>query len=220
MAIHHIEDFFKPEVRKRGADEFAKDWAVLAHSSDTQITAYVQRKSKVSLASLDIASASLTAQCSCPQSAKKQLCRHIWAVLMAVDLKSPDFLECKTTIEILATAAPTRNQDHKARQSEFRKEQYQKMKQKMKDRKQKAKEAAEPIEKVDYPAPVESALGFFADQGYPVESSLNEETLRRVWKKLSVIFHPDRGGTHQEAVILNENFETLRKFLNCDLTEG
>lgn len=221
MGIQEIAEFFKPEVRHRGEAEFFAGRVLLSQVSETSVQGYVQRKFKIALATDDIASEALTAKCSCPQSAKI-LCRHIWSVLLALDAQGADFLSMKTVIVQSSTATKTKTKSsaalerdaaYKEKQSEYRRMQYQKVKLLHKNRKLKAELAAAPQVRPNYPEAVWAALEFFSENGFPMAHSLNDENLNVSWKKLAAIFHPDKGGSHDEAVLLNENFLVLRKFL-------
>ena len=41
-----------------------------------------------------------------------------------------------------------------------------------------------------------------------------EEILKTAKKQLSRVFHPDKGGSHEEMVTLNANFDVLMEFLD------
>lgn len=103
----------------------------------------------------------------------------------------------------------------KAKQAEYRKAQYQKSKERQKERlkdSQTGKKSGYFVKAV--PPEVESAFHFFLENGFDFKESLNEEDLSNARKKLSRIFHPDKGGSHEEALTLNENYMILEGYLH------
>ncbi len=107
----------------------------------------------------------------------------------------------------------------KKKQGDHRKQQYQKQKQRIKEMKQgkgkeKGKNKTSKLHQVpQLPEEVEKALGYFSENGFPLESSFVIKDIRTAKKKLSQIFHPDVGGSHDEIVTLNDHFEVLIQFL-------
>ena len=208
--------FFKPEVRKSGSEYFNEGVVVLSIASDTAIQGYVKgtTSSKVTLKAESIANPTFYADCSCPASRKGILCKHIWAVLLQSEKKHPDFLDSKKNIE-KAEKAPQVESPYKAKQAEYRKQQYEKQKVRAKEQRQaKKKSKRGPAETISLPTDVEFAFEFFSANGFPMENPIDEEALKEAKKKLSRVFHPDKGGTHEEAVILNQHFEVLMNFAN------
>jgi uncharacterized Zn finger protein len=206
--------FFKPEVRKAGTDFFNDGVVVLSVTSDTGIQGYVKgtASSKVVLKAESIGSPTFYADCSCPPSTKGMLCKHIWAVLLQTEKKYPDFLDSKRNIEKLEKA-PQPESPYKAKQDAYRKQQYEKQKARAKEQRLAKKNSKRaPAEPVSLPAAVESAFEFFSQNGFPMENPVDEEVLKDAKKKLSRIFHPDKGGTHEEAVVLNEHYDVLAHF--------
>jgi hypothetical protein len=220
------DSFFKPETRKSGQDLFVKDVVSISNGSDTYIQAYVRGTTtfKVTLSTPSISEETFTANCTCTTAQRDQLCKHIWAALLKVADKFPDFLEAKKTIEKAkpqaradssppsSTGSSTRAQEMKEKQAEYRKAQYQKQKDRLKEQKTSAKRSAAPTK--SYPEDVENAFKYFSQNGFELKESLNEEDLSNARKKLSRVFHPDKGGTHDEALTLNENFSILEALLN------
>jgi hypothetical protein len=106
----------------------------------------------------------------------------------------------------------------KERNALHRKVQYPKQKERAKEIKQ-AKKAqvggskSQPYKRT-FPEHVQASLKFFAENGFAFEENLNEEDLSMARKKLSRIFHPDKGGSHDEALILNEHFSILDDYLH------
>ena len=208
--------FFKPEVSKQGEKSFAEGDVFLKIKGDTHIHAYVKSSSpiRIHFSSISIASPLFNAACSCSASEKGQFCKHIWATLLAVEQQHPDFLDAKK--EIYKTfEEPEVDEKHaafkekqKARQAEYRKEQYQKQKQRLKDRKSASVAAEEP----GFPPKVQGAVDFFAENGFHFVDPIDPQDVANAKKVLSKVFHPDKGGTHEEILLLNSNYEILMKW--------
>lgn len=246
MPLKSLENCFKPEIRKRGEEYFAKDAAVVSSGSDTQIQAYVKGMpvAKVSLVADDIASPVFQADCNCSMAVKGNLCKHVWAVILQVEKMHPDFLDSKKTVDKMnltatsgspststaksagSTARPQNSSQsasavaYKAKQDEYKKLQSEKQKlwsQKIrleqKIKKKKSKNDGQDSQS-EYSNEVESALKFFSENGFVFESTHDDESLKKAKKILSQVFHPDKGGTHEEATILNKHYEALFKFFS------
>ena len=225
MGIENWVDFFKSEVRSAGQAFAAKGQVALMRPTDTELQAYVRASSsfKVQLKSPSMDSPLLTATCTCPQSKKGQFCKHMWATIVVVEEKNPDFLISKTELLTAASDAtsaqgPQLSQKqldsqaaYKAKQADYRKQQYQLQKERaQKFKKPKTSKLAPPME---FPSDVESALSYFEGNGFNLRDSLNAEDIGLARKKLARVFHPDRGGSHDEIVELNKNTEILLKFI-------
>jgi len=226
------EHFFKPEVRSSGRLYFLNGKVASSQPSDTEIQAYIKGSTayKVSFKSNSVESEEITVDCTCPASKKGQFCKHIWATLLKVEQSHPDFLDSKQEIQKRSqsseepTASPkfqknTQSEaraqaqaNFKAKQADYRKQQYQKQKQRLKDQKQ-AKKKAQTAVLPELPEEVQKALSFFSENGFPMEGALNADVIRFAKKKLSRVFHPDIGGSHQEIVELNVNYEVLMGFV-------
>ena len=240
MSVQSWEHFFKPEVRSSGRTLFAQDKVSIAQPSDTEIVAYIRISSplKVSLKTKSMSSDTVFADCNCPAGKKDLFCKHIWAALLATEKKNPDFFEDKTQIEKASSAAqaaakPTATakykpapsaqskayqdkqaaykEQQKEKQSLYRKIQYQKQKLHANTlKKNKKGTVAEP----EFPSDVEKALNYFSQNGFELRQSMNKEIIASAKKKLARIFHPDRGGTHEEILELNDCADILIKFAN------
>jgi hypothetical protein len=208
--------YFKPEVQKRGREDFTRGLAVVANASDTQINGYVKASplAKVAFRSEDISSSIFTVDCSCPVSVKGNFCKHIWAILILVEQKHPDFLDSKTAVEKAGLGKPVAENPYKAKQAEYQKQQYQKQKARAKEQRFEKKRESRGGTKQALPVDVETALRFFSENGFPLNESGDEETLKKAKKDLSRVFHPDKGGSHDEAVVLNRHYETLIQFFS------
>lgn len=218
------EHFFKPEVRKAGADLIRKDTVFLQRGSDTQVSASVRASPpvKVRFASDSISSPDFTVDCTCSASKKGQLCKHIWATLLLVTEKSPDFLDSKKSIEKMSaeekSTAPTPDRapsasqmDYKKKQANYRKEAYQAQKLRAKNFRASSKEKDPAPSKTTVPmsSQVQAALSYFESNGFPLSPPFTEENVGQAKRVLSRVFHPDKGGTHEEMVELLRHCEAL-----------
>ncbi len=206
---------FKPEIKNYGAQEFSKGTIFISNHSDTQIQASMKSMIpiRISLRAESISSSDFSANCNCQVYIKGNLCKHIWAVLLTVEIKHPDFLNSKTNIEMLTPVVKATVSKHKENQAEFKKQQYEKQKIWAKDlRVRKKNKLNEPSAK-EYPANIQSALEFFSLNGYIINEVTDPEELNKAKKTLYRVFHPDKGGSHAEAVILNKHFDVLVEFL-------
>ncbi|MFN7728198.1 MAG: SWIM zinc finger domain-containing protein [Bdellovibrio sp.] len=227
MSLAAWEHFFKPEVRSSGRAFVAKGKVALSRPSDTEIQGYIRTSSpfKVVFKSESIDNPLLTASCSCPQSKKGQLCKHMWAALLVIDDKNTDFLEGKVELQNesvgTAAAAPKKPKQSEAqiasqaayslKQAEYRKQQYQKQKERAKSLKRTKKGDAQECE---HPPEVDEALAFFESNGFSFKDSFNPESVAFAMKKLARVFHPDLGGSHEEILELNKFSGVLEKYFS------
>lgn len=214
-----LGNFFKSETKSSGRKLYAEEKVSVSGGSDTSIQAYVRISPpvRVSFIAEDIGSPSFTASCSCPSAKKAQFCKHIWAVLIAVEEKYPDFLAAKRNIDKAEVSYDPEKTSYaetaKARASEYRKDQYQKVKSRAKEKKQVAASKVPSAHARSFPADVEGAIAYFTVNGFPMPVGPDADVIAEAKRKLSRVFHPDRGGTHAEIVELNENYEILARFL-------
>jgi uncharacterized Zn finger protein len=234
-----FENDFKPEVRSSGQKLFAQEKVTLSNGSDTGVQAYVRSTPsfKVRFSSETIASEQFNADCSCPASKKGQFCKHIWAVLLCAQEKYPDFFSAKSVInqvsaapETVAETQPTLKTERetaraelrsayqasaKVRAAEYRKEQYQRMKARAKEHKRGSADAAGTPSKLRsvFTPELEAALKYFSENGFPMASGPAEDILLEAKRKLSRVFHPDKGGSTEEMVELNRHCEVVEQFL-------
>lgn len=222
------EHFFKPEVRAQGRRIFSANKVSSRQVSDTEVQAFVRdtRGFKVLCKSLKVDSLSLNVSCSCPPFQRGQFCKHIWATLLKIQEAHSDILDGKTDLQRndepqvsssknnqkkAKTVTQTETQAaYKLKQKAYRKEVYEKQKQRAKDIKA-SKKNEPPI--ADYPIAVKNAFIYFSENGFPMESNLSLESLALAKKKLSKVFHPDLGGSHDEILELNRNLNILFGFL-------
>jgi hypothetical protein len=145
---------------------------------------------------------------------------------LCVEQEYPDFLSSKSVIEKPMAreedpSQETRTQPKtdfqasaKLRASEYRKEQYQKRKLRMKTSKRGPGAAREVSQKRrSYSAEIEASLFYFSANGFPMPEGPSEAIVGEAKRKLSRVFHPDKGGTTEEVVELNQNCERLLRFL-------
>lgn len=213
MSVDQWSHFFKPEVLKQGARYVESGEVFLKIAGDTQIQAYVKGSSpiKVFFNASSIASPSFEVDCTCSLSTKGQLCKHIWATLLTVEKQHPDFLDSKKEINKVHKGSEERSKKEqlKAKQSDYRKVQYQKQKLKL----QKQKLAKKGVKDLDpgYPEHIQNALDYFSENGFSFTTPIDPAELANARKTLSRVFHPDKGGTHDEVLLLNKNYEVLLK---------
>ncbi len=208
MVVDEIWDqFFKPEVRKQGLLCHQKGAVFLQIKADTQIQAFIKGSSriKVHFVAKSISSPSFDADCTCSASAKERLCQHIWATLLTVQKEFPDFLDSKNEVNKITQmkAANPAQVSAKAKQADYRKQQYQKQKQKLKELKR------GDVAKPELPEDVKNAVQFFSENGFTFATPVDHSEITNARKILARVFHPDKGGTHAEALTLNKNYETL-----------
>lgn len=205
--IKSLEHFFKPEVRNRGEVYYDEDSVYLLQATDTDIAGVIKATPpvRVKLTSQSVSDATFTVDCSCTSSQKGQLCKHIWGTILTAALDYPDFFESKTDL-IKADAAKLTKPKHeelKAKQSAYRKEQYRKLKSEKKAKK------ASSSHRPAYNDEAEAAIKYFSENGFELERPINIEVLQSAKKLLSRVFHPDKGGSHAEALQLNKHFDVL-----------
>ena len=192
-------NFFKSENKSSGIKLIQQNKVSVSTHSDTRIQAYIKATPpiQVKLYTEAIESKSFTAECSCPVAQKSQFCKHIWAVLLEVSQNYPDFLSEKQSIEKPTLKHPVPPNARKAR--------------KELTRKQKGRE--KPTAQTRFAPNIEHALDYFLRNGFPMPDGPTEEALREAKKKLSRVFHPDKGGSHEEVAELNQNCDILLEFL-------
>jgi hypothetical protein len=207
--------FFKPEVRNRGNEELARDLVFIANASDTQIQGSVRASTpaRVTLRASSIASPRFTADCTCSASAKGIFCKHIWAVLKATEKSHPDFLSSKTILE-KADVVEKPVSPHKVKQDAYKKMQSEKQKLRAKEQRREQKRKLKGDSGPQLPEEVTEALAFFAVNGFEFTVPFEEDDLKNAKKTLARVFHPDKGGSHEEGVVLNSQYEVLLRFLN------
>lgn len=225
-----LEIFFNSSARSAGARLFKEGKVSFSKPSSTEVVSYVKPNYKVSLKLDSINGHGVNANCNCGPAKKGQLCKHIWAAFLAVSGQSSDFLD--GVVEVIKNspsaqaAAPKseaqnisneiyklKQENFKLKQNAYRKEHYQKQKERAKEFKKK-KSYKDTVETPSYPPLIQNALTYFSENGFSFEDSLNESSVLLARKKLSRIFHPDVGGSHDEILLLNKNSEVLLKYIS------
>ncbi len=215
MATDTLADFFMPEDRKHGEDLFENNVVSIANASDTQARAYVKAAGApcVSFVAKNIASPSFQADCTCPTAKRGRLCKHIWATLLKLEAIDSDFLACKSLIE-KAAAKPesAASLAAKERQAEYK----QKYKDLNKARNKKFRDAKKQVVQppaYTYSDEVEAAITYFSANGFELSHPIQIKDLNMARKTLARVFHPDKGGTHAETLMLNKNHDVIVDYL-------
>lgn len=222
MSLETYENFFNSSARSAGSRLYKEAKVSFAKPSALEITSYVKPNYRVNLKLDSLQSKNINVACNCPPSQKGQLCKHIWAAFLVVHEKSPDFLAFAKEV---TKKAPTEKiampqseaqillkENFKLKQEIYRKEQYQKQKLRAKEFKKNKKTSSRSL--TTHSEEVTKALSYFAKNGFILEDSLDEGSVFLARKKLSRIFHPDAGGSHDESLELNNNSEILLKYIN------
>lgn len=226
MSIQPWEHFFKSSIRASGRILFAQGKVSIVQPSDTEVVAYIRTSPplKVVFKTNSISSPRLIVDCNCPAGKKDQLCKHIWASLLATEQIMPDFFISKTEIEkkeslpIKKSATATaksqgwaeRQAALKELQKSYRRKQYKKDKQRIKELKQNKKSSPKDL---TFPIEVEKALIYFSQNGFELRENLKKEFVSIAMKKLARVFHPDLGGSHHESLELNKSHDILMAFI-------
>lgn len=214
--LDHLSPFFKAEVKSGGKKLFQLEKVNLTSKSETNIQAFIKTSPpfRVNLIAAAMNSVGFSATCNCPVAKKGRFCKHIWATLLCAEENYPDFLVGKTeisTVEQSSTEpskADLRKEEQKQKASEYRKEQYQKIKQK-----KRMHAPPSSTTEMNYPDEVAVALEYFKQNGFEMPDGPDPVQVNEAKKKLSRFFHPDRGGTHEESVELNEHCQVLNLYL-------
>ncbi len=213
--IDHLAQFFKAEVKSSGQKLVQSEKVNLTSKSETNVQAFIKTSPafRVNLIAAAIDSVGFSATCNCPVAKKGRFCKHIWATLLCAEENYPDFLLGKTEVSPLEQSstepskADLRKEEQKQKASAYRKEQYQKQK------KKKRQDSTPAPTESNYPDDVARALNYFKQNGFEMVQGPDPLLLNEAKKKLSRFFHPDRGGSHEESVELNEHCQVLMLYL-------
>jgi hypothetical protein len=217
---------FSSTERRKGASA-AEDRAVhLSSASDVFVNAVVRASApgRVTLSASEIAGGDIAAKCTCAGAQKGQLCRHVWAALLKLEEQNHDFLLHKESISIAADdeaidrSGGESQENFSMRRLEFQERQKALSKEYRKQRAQKRNENAETGRKVrtpafHYPSSVEEARRYFQANGFEMKQPFELSEIVDAKKQLSRVFHPDKGGSHDEILELNRNFQILSDYL-------
>lgn len=206
-----LTDCFKPEDRARGQDLFDRDLVYVSSAADTSVKAMIKASGapRVSLHAEDVSDASFVATCNCTSFAKGSACKHVWAVLLKLSAIDADFLESKTDVQLATIEIKPKRNEAQQRRLDEQKERAKQMR-----REKKAAEKGRGPAASIHPEPVQEALAYFAANGFDLAADLDIEHVYQAKRTLARVFHPDKGGSHDEAVELARNVETLRDYLN------
>lgn len=214
QAEAELSVFFGHQERSKGAEIARKDLVLISSASDTDVRALIKgsQACRVTLCADDVAATSFSCVCTCPQSRKGDLCKHAWAVLLKLAENKADFLEGKreAIASAVAMATPS-NEARLAKQNEYKNAQKVKLKERNKQIRE-SKKAEKRGPSFRYPAPVQESLDYFTTNGFSFDD-LDLASLQNARKLLSRVFHPDKGGTHDEVLELNAHFERLADYL-------
>lgn len=215
-----LAQYFKAEAKSQGAALQQASKVSISSHTDTCIQAYIRASTpaKVTLQCDELLSPNLQASCTCPAGKKNRHCKHIWATLLQTEEMHSEFLSHKNTLDhgkppsselddATSTPAPTYQETAKIRASAYRKEQYQKQKAMKKGRDHKPKNA------IEFAPELQAALDYFEQNGFPMPNGPDASIVAEAKRKLSRFFHPDRGGTHEEAAELNDRCDVILR--NC-----
>ena len=220
--------YFKPEVAHSGQRLVDSGKILLPRPSDTELICYVNAvgtRFKVKLSSPSVGDSCVESSCTCSVAGKGVPCKHIWAVMSLVEQGDSDFLIEKTEMVLMDSEVVKPKSEYGERQQQFKQnlkerqvEQRQRQSQWQKDWRQKQKEARKAHStknfnkqsiNSDLPHEVQVALSYFSENGFELQENLTLENIALAKKKLARIFHPDRGGSHNEIVQLHEQVEVL-----------
>lgn len=211
MMTEALSSYFSFEDQIRGQNLFENDAVSIGNSSDTQTQAYVKDSGapRVNFIAESISNPNFEASCTCSAGKKGRFCKHIWATILKLESLESDFLSCRSVIE---KAAPRQESAAsvaaKARQAEFKQQQKEQNKARNKKMKQEKKQIFTQVTP-QYPKDVEAALAYFSVNGFVLSCPVQIKELDIARKTLSRVFHPDKGGTHEEILTLNRNFDVI-----------
>jgi hypothetical protein len=186
-----------PSTERRKGAAAAEDRAVqVSSSSDTVVNAFVRNSSpaRVTLSTSEVTDRLITAKCTCTVAKKSQLCRHIWATLLRLDDQGHDFLLSKESISLADTDDLMVDRSG----NEYRK---------------KRSDCKDRAPAFHYPSNVEQARQYFQANGFEMKQPFELSEIVDAKKQLSRVFHPDKGGSHDEILELNRNFQILSDYL-------
>lgn len=208
-----LSSFFGHSERSKGAELLRKGLVVISSSTDTNVSAFVKGSSacRVTLLTDDVASPALSSSCTCSQARSGKLCKHIWSVLLKLEENGADLIDGKSEIHAPGVRNSPADEARSMKAEEFKTQQRQKLKERYKEIRQQ-KKRAERGPQIIYPDVVQEALDYFSNNGFPL-SDLDMANLINARKLLSRVFHPDKGGSHEEILELNVHFENLESYL-------
>jgi hypothetical protein len=81
---HRLAGEFSARIRARGASYFAQGHVIVVRGSDTELEAHVQG-SEIYEVTFEWKDGALLAGCGCPYYQGGELCKHLWATILAAD---------------------------------------------------------------------------------------------------------------------------------------
>lgn len=213
-ALQNLSSFFGQQERRKGEELTSKGLVTISGASDTSVSAFIKDSSgaRVNLTADEVAAPALAAKCSCTHARNGDLCKHIWAVLFKLEQTDADFLQGKEEVLSPSQSSSPAEAARQAKAEEYKTAQRQKLKERNKEIREK-KKRAERGPQFSYPALVQESLDYFSAQGFPLDE-LDLATLQNARKLLSRVFHPDKGGTHDEILELNRHYDRLEQYLS------
>jgi len=206
----------------KGEKFFAEGAVVLRTTRDTQVIAFVRSGQgvQVQLKSDSVTSPDIEAKCSCAQHRRGQLCAHVWAVVFALDQTQATFLNAKCSVVLpqkpesstKKSFLPGPTAARKAAAAAYRKEIYQKRKLAQKEKTSSRKKRVF-LQRPELDPEILAAFAYFSQNGFVLTQPLDRQELHAAWKSLARVFHPDKGGTHDEALSLSTHYRTLQALL-------
>lgn len=200
--------FFRPEYRRKGELLYTGGLVRMQQASEANVAAFVDNKARVTLESDGMDSIQISARCSCTKFRSGHGCMHIWATLLQLEKDGAEFLSNKNELEFpqrIPTAADKVREEKMEAVAEKKREDGKRIRAEQKKRKQLERRAAN---QTTSPAEAE-ALSYFSTNGFSFILPVDPEELDHAKKILARVFHPDRGGTHEEMLELNRHTETL-----------
>ena len=219
MSEPQITDQFRPEDQRAGKHLYQSGGVVLRIASDQAIGALVKQGTgyRVTLEASPLSLDLINATCSCSRGKKGRPCPHVAAAINGIEDKQPEFLIGRKQITF-STAEPVAPSAFQVAQTERRRAHADVQKERAREMRRTRRmesRGQEPIP--DFPPEIAAALEYFKINGFDLAKNLTEATLREARTVLARVFHPDRGGAHQEMLELNDQFERVRAFVSLNL---
>jgi len=135
----------------------------------------------------------------------------MWATILMLEAIESDFLACRSVIgQPEAQPESAASVAAKQRQANYKELQKERNKKYQRDRKN---AFSTEVTLSAHPQEVDEALTYFSENGFELKDNLQLGALGEARKTLARVFHPDRGGTHEEILNLNENYNIVAHYL-------
>jgi hypothetical protein len=211
-----LSESFDSSARSKGEADYHKNAVFISQSSETLVRAFVKSagQGKVTLTAEEVDSAEILAQCTCTAAKKGTLCRHIYASILKLEDSGADFLLNKEFVSAGQAAPPSaRESAFQDKQAAYKEAQKERLKDRAKEIKER-KRGDRAQSTVSYPQEFGAALAYFSQNGFALEKELDFEHIEAARRQLARVFHPDKGGSHDEILELNRQFEVLTDYLS------